>query len=55
VLAACMLLDHIGDSDRASRVRSALETTIREGKTVTRDLGGTASTDEFTDAIIAKL
>ena len=55
VLAACMLLDHIGESDRASRVRSALETTIREGKTVTRDLGGTASTDEFTDAIIAKL
>jgi isocitrate dehydrogenase (NAD+) len=36
-------------------VRSAFETTVREGKTVTRDLGGTASTDEFTDAIIAKL
>jgi isocitrate dehydrogenase (NAD+) len=55
VLAACMLLDHIGDTARAGRIRSALETTIREGKTVTRDLGGTASTDEFTDAIIAKL
>jgi isocitrate dehydrogenase (NAD+) len=55
VLAACMLLDHIGDSDRANRIRSALETTIREGKTVTRDLGGSATTDEFSDAIIAKL
>jgi isocitrate dehydrogenase (NAD+) len=55
ILAACMLLDHIGDSERAGRIRRALETTIREGKTVTRDLGGTASTDEFTDAIIAKL
>jgi isocitrate dehydrogenase (NAD+) len=55
VLAACMLLDHIGDTARANRIRSALETTIREGKTVTRDLGGSASTDEFTDAIIAKL
>src|SRR6478609_1271866 len=55
ILAACMLLEHIGDKERAQRVRSALETTIREGKTVTRDLGGTASTDEFTDAIIAKL
>jgi len=55
VLAACMLLDHIGDSDRANRIRSALETTIREGKTVTHDLGGSATTDEFTDAIIAKL
>jgi isocitrate dehydrogenase (NAD+) len=55
VLAACMLLEHIGERDRAKRIRTALETTIREGKTVTRDLGGTASTDEFTDAVIAKL
>jgi isocitrate dehydrogenase (NAD+) len=55
ILAACMLLDHIGETHRAKRVRTALEQTIREGKTVTRDLGGTASTDEFTDAIIAKL
>jgi isocitrate dehydrogenase (NAD+) len=55
ILAACMLLDHIGDSARAKKIRTALETTIRDGKSVTRDLGGTASTDEFTDAIIAKL
>jgi len=55
MLAACMLLDHIGDGERARRIRGAFETTVREGKTVTRDLGGTASTDEFTDAIIAKL
>ena len=55
LLAACMLLEHIGDDDRAKRVRHALEETIRGGKTLTRDLGGTASTDEFTDAIIAKL
>ena len=37
------------------RARRALETTIREGTTVTRDLGGTASTDQFTEALIAKL
>jgi isocitrate dehydrogenase (NAD+) len=55
VLAACMLLEHIGETDRAKRIRSALENTIREGKTVTRDLGGTATTDQFTDAVIAKL
>ena len=55
ILAACMLLDHIGDTDRAARVRGALERTIRDGQTVTRDLGGRASTEEFTDAIIAKL
>jgi isocitrate dehydrogenase (NAD+) len=50
-----MLLEHLGDGDRSRRVRSALEGVIREGKTVTRDLGGSASTDEFTDAIIARL
>ncbi len=55
VLAACMMLDHMGDSGRATRIRSALEATIRDGRTVTRDLGGTASTDHFTDAIIARL
>src|SRR5438067_3799691 len=55
MLAACMLLEHLGDIDRAHRVRRALEQTVREGKTITRDLGGSASTDQFTDAIIAKL
>jgi isocitrate dehydrogenase (NAD+) len=50
-----MLLEHVGEGDRARRVRDALERTIREGKTVTHDLGGTASTDEFTDAVIARL
>ena len=55
ILAGCMLLEHLGDGARGRRVRSALEETIRARKTVTRDLGGTASTDEFTDAIIARL
>jgi isocitrate dehydrogenase (NAD+) len=55
ILAGCMLLDHVGHQSEATKVRRALETVIREKKTVTRDLGGTASTDQFTDAIIAKL
>jgi isocitrate dehydrogenase (NAD+) len=55
VLAACMLLEHIDDLERAKRIRAALEGTIRERKAVTRDLGGTASTDQFTDAVIANL
>jgi len=55
LLAACMLLEHIGDTARAKAIRRAFEATIREGKTTTRDLGGSASTDQFTDAIIAKL
>jgi isocitrate dehydrogenase (NAD+) len=55
ILAACMMLEYLNDGERAQRIRNALEATIREGKTVTRDLGGTATTDQFTDAIIAKL
>src|SRR6476661_6367237 len=34
LLAACMMLEHIGDTERAKRIRNAFETTIREGKTV---------------------
>jgi isocitrate dehydrogenase (NAD+) len=55
VLAACMMLEYMNDDERASRIRNALESTIRDKKTVTRDLGGTASTDQFTDAVIARL
>ena len=55
ILAGCMLLEHVGQGGRARRVRTALEETIRDKQTITRDLGGTASTDEFTDAIIARL
>ena len=55
MLAACMMLEHLGDGERALRIRRAIESTIREGATVTRDLGGSASTDQFTDAIAAKL
>src|SRR5207253_3401581 len=55
ILAGCMLLEHLGHGDSAVKVRRALEAVVREGKTVTRDLGGSASTDEFSDAIIARL
>ena len=36
----------------SGQIRTALHTVLREGTTVTRDLGGTASTTAFTDAII---
>ena len=55
LLAACMMLEHLGDDARANRIRRALETVVRQGTTVTRDLGGSANTDQFTDAIIASL
>jgi isocitrate dehydrogenase (NAD+) len=54
LLAGCLMLEHVGDMERAARIRSALERTIRDGVR-TGDLGGTAGTEEFTDAIIARL
>ena len=55
MLAACQLLDHMGDGERAARVKAAIEQTLLERKTVTADVGGTATTDQFTDAVIARL
>ena len=55
ILAACMMLEHLGHEACARRIRDALVAVVQEGKTLTRDLGGTAGTQEFADAIIAKL
>ena len=55
IYAACLMLEHLKDHARARRIRDAMESVIREQKTVTRDLGGTANTAQFTDAIIARL
>jgi isocitrate dehydrogenase (NAD+) len=51
ILAAAMMLDHIGELDRAQRIREAIVTTIVQDKIRTRDLGGTASTEEFGNAV----
>ncbi len=55
LLAAVMMLDHLGMRDQAARVRSALERTVREGDSLTPDLGGSGTTDTFTDALIRRL
>ncbi len=55
LFAACLMLDHVGEGQRAQRIRNAAESLIREQQTVTRDLGGTASTSEFADAVIARM
>jgi isocitrate dehydrogenase (NAD+) len=49
------MLEHVGDLTSAQTVRRALELVLREGKTLTRDLGGAATTAQFTDSIIGKL
>ena len=51
MLAAAMMLDHIGELDRAQRIRDAIAATIVRDRIRTRDLGGTASTSEFGSAV----
>jgi isocitrate dehydrogenase (NAD+) len=51
MLAAAMMLDHIGELERAQRIRDAIAITIVRDGIRTRDLGGTASTAEFGNAV----
>jgi isocitrate dehydrogenase (NAD+) len=51
LLSGLMMLDHIGERQRAERIRAALTTVLTAGSVRTRDLGGEASTTEFTDAL----
>lgn len=55
ILAACMMLEHLGHEACATRIRRSLERVVRDGKTVTRDLGGTLGTREFAEVVIAGL
>ena len=55
MLAAAMMLDHLGELAAAARLRRAITTTIREAGIRTRDLGGSAGTREFGDAVAARL
>ena len=50
-----LMLRYIDEREAADRIQNALFEVLREGKVRTRDIGGTASTAEFADAIIAKL
>src|SRR6266516_4780147 len=51
ILTAAMMLDHLGEADAATRLRQATDAVLAEGKAVTRDLGGSASTTEMAEAI----
>jgi isocitrate dehydrogenase (NAD+) len=55
LLSALMMLDHIGEAAHAARVREALTRVLTRGTVRTRDLGGAATTTEFTDAICREL
>jgi isocitrate dehydrogenase (NAD+) len=55
LLSGLMLLEHIGEHERASRIRAALDRVLGAGVIRTRDLGGAATTTEFTDAICKEI
>jgi isocitrate dehydrogenase (NAD+) len=54
-LSAVMLLEHVGQPEVASRIRNALHRTLADPETRTGDVGGTASTREFTEAVCRNL
>jgi len=55
LLSGLMMLRHIGERTAAKRINAALCRVLERGEVRTRDLGGTANTKEFADAIIAEL
>jgi isocitrate dehydrogenase (NAD+) len=55
LLSALMMLDHLGERAASARIRAALDRVLTDGVIRTHDLGGTATTTEFTDAICRQL
>jgi isocitrate dehydrogenase (NAD+) len=55
LMSGIMMLDHLGERPAARRIEAALNRVYREGKHITRDLGGRATTQEFTDSVISAL
>ncbi|MCJ1332707.1 isocitrate dehydrogenase (NAD(+)) idh1 [Thelotrema lepadinum] len=52
ILSGSMLLRHLGLDEHANRISKAVYNVISEGKTRTRDMGGTATTHEFTRSVL---
>jgi isocitrate dehydrogenase (NAD+) len=55
LLSALLMLDYLDEREAAERIRAALTKVLTEGRVRTRDLGGTARTTEFTDAICREI
>ncbi len=55
ILAACLMLDHLDQTENANRIRAAIQDTITDGSALTPDLHGNASTAEFTEAVLRRL
>jgi isocitrate dehydrogenase (NAD+) len=55
VMSGVMMCNHIHEEKIAEKIKAAYNAVLAEGKTLTRDLGGSAGTNEFADALIAKM
>ena len=55
MLAAAMMLEHVGRAGDAQRLKQAISATINTDKVATRDLGGTAGTRQFAEAVCRRL
>jgi isocitrate dehydrogenase (NAD+) len=55
LMAVTLMLDHVGRLDLATKLRAAIDHSLLVAKIRTRDLGGTAGTKDFADAVIAAL
>ncbi len=53
--SALLMLRYLNEDDTAARIFTALERVLAEGRVRTPDLGGTATTGEFTDAIARQM
>jgi len=53
--SAALMLRHIGERGAADKLQEAIEAVYRASKYCTRDIGGTTTTDEFTDAVIERM
>jgi isocitrate dehydrogenase (NAD+) len=49
------MLRHLGEHDASTKIRNAIEYVYRDKKNLTKDVGGSATTSQFTDAIIAAM
>ena len=55
MLAACLMLDHLGMDEPAERIRAAVRGAIEAGDRLTRDLVGKGGTTDFTQAVLERL
>jgi isocitrate dehydrogenase (NAD+) len=55
VMSAAMMLNYLKETDASRRILGALDKVYREGKHTTRDVGGTATTKEFTQAVVGAM